>query len=324
MMSKSAWLMARQGCQTLRMLPITITAARKVRCAPLSLKTGHSTMHRAHITHRFFANETSEEDQGTASTRAWENKSDGEIRTTILEAALTHVQTSGFSVTALTKGAKDCGFESTAVHGMFDNGGMALLDHLCRTQTNSMVEAMQGMPLDDMTPLERVRCAIRTRLEMNAPYSDIWPSAMALGASSPDHLHTTHAHIAHTVECVWGVVGMGNDESTDVKKAALGGVYVSTELFMLSDQSVDHANTWAFLDRRLADLLDLQGLPLEIASKATVGLQVLGRALQSLSPEVASQQGMADIISKAKQAAAQAGQATANPGNSGNPGKSAN
>jgi len=249
-------------------------------------------------------------------TRSWAGQSDEEIRRAILDAALAHVHARGFSIPALTQGAKDCGFESTAVlHGMFDNGGMAVLDHLCRSQTAAMVEEVSKLPLHDMTALERVQCAMKSRLEMNKPYLDIWASAMALGAS-PEHLATTHAHIAHTVDCMWEIAGVNSDEATTyTKKVALGAVYVSTELFMLSDQSLEHEHTWAFMDRRLNDLLNLQGLPLELASKATVGLAVLGKALQSLSPLTAAAAASAgspqaaEIFSRATQAAAQAGEA---------------
>lgn len=35
------------------------------------------------------------------------------------------------------------------------------------------------------------------------------------------------------------------------------GVYVSTELFMLTDKSKDFRETWEFLERRLNDVLFL-------------------------------------------------------------------
>lgn len=41
------------------------------------------------------------------------------------------------------------------------------------------------------------------------------------------------------------------------KRASLAGVYKSTEIYMLQDNSEGHENTWEFLDRRLEDLVSL-------------------------------------------------------------------
>ena len=41
------------------------------------------------------------------------------------------------------------------------------------------------------------------------------------------------------------------------KRALLAGVYSSTELFMLTDTSPGHEETWQALDRRLSDMLAL-------------------------------------------------------------------
>ena len=48
------------------------------------------------------------------------------------------------------------------------------------------------------------------------------------------------------------------------KRALLAGVYVSTELFMLSDRSLDYISTWDFLDRRLNDVYQIGKLPKQV------------------------------------------------------------
>jgi ubiquinone biosynthesis protein COQ9 len=44
----------------------------------------------------------------------------------------------------------------------------------------------------------------------------------------------------------------------------LAGVYTSTELFMLTDASDNFADTWAFLDRRLEDVVTLSKYKAEV------------------------------------------------------------
>jgi hypothetical protein len=48
------------------------------------------------------------------------------------------------------------------------------------------------------------------------------------------------------------------------KRAVLAGVYTSTELFMLTDASDNFADTWAFLDRRLEDVVTLSKYKAEV------------------------------------------------------------
>ena len=44
------------------------------------------------------------------------------------------------------------------------------------------------------------------------------------------------------------------------KRALLAGVYSSTVLFWLNDKSEDFRDTWAFLDRRIADVMKVPKL----------------------------------------------------------------
>ena len=59
-----------------------------------------------------------------------------------------------------------------------------------------------------------------------------------------------------SVDTIWRAAG---DRSTDwnfySKRGLLAGVYGSTVLFWLQDNSEDFTETWAFLDRRIADVM---------------------------------------------------------------------
>jgi ubiquinone biosynthesis protein COQ9 len=69
------------------------------------------------------------------------------------------------------------------------------------------------------------------------------------------------------------------DTSTDfnwyTKRATLSGVYGSTVLFWLGDDSPGHAATWEFLDRRIADVMQIEKF------KAALRDNPLSRALRS-------------------------------------------
>jgi ubiquinone biosynthesis protein COQ9 len=74
----------------------------------------------------------------------------------------------------------------------------------------------------------------------------------------PIHAALAARLLYRTVDAVWHAVG---DRSTDynfyTKRMLLAGVYSSTVLFWINDKSADCAETWAFLDRRIADVMQI-------------------------------------------------------------------
>lgn len=71
----------------------------------------------------------------------------------------------------------------------------------------------------------------------------------------PDALPRTLEITGMMVDELWNLAG---DKATDynwyTKRGLLSAVYIATELFMLTDTSPGHAETWAFLERRLKDV----------------------------------------------------------------------
>ena len=62
--------------------------------------------------------------------------------------------------------------------------------------------------------------------------------------------------IWQTADIIWTACG---DTATDynwyTKRMILSSVYSATVLYWLGDSSSDYANTWAFLDRRIEDVM---------------------------------------------------------------------
>ena len=74
--------------------------------------------------------------------------------------------------------------------------------------------------------------------------------------ATPAYSKVATRSLYETVNTIWYWAG---DTATDfnfyTKRGLLAGVYTSTLLFWLNDDSPDHAETWAFLDRRIADVM---------------------------------------------------------------------
>ena len=65
----------------------------------------------------------------------------------------------------------------------------------------------------------------------------------------------------NTADAIWTALGdTSEDYNWYTKRATLSGVYSSTVLFWLGDDSAGHQATWEFLDRRIEDVMQFEKL----------------------------------------------------------------
>jgi ubiquinone biosynthesis protein COQ9 len=80
--------------------------------------------------------------------------------------------------------------------------------------------------------------------------------------AEPANVQTSLALMHELVDGIWAAAGDQSSDSTwYTKRMALQVVYTTTELYMLTDFSPGHADTWSALDRRMEDVKSVgQGL----------------------------------------------------------------
>lgn len=231
--------------------------------------------------------------QQPASEEPAQKQSSVDPEQRILAKALDHVAVHGWTVEALAAGATDLGYPSVA-HGMFPRGEAELVEYFMDSCLAKLRETLIANTdkLQTMTVAERLKFGVRTRLEMLEPVMAHWPQGMAVGAL-PQNAPTTAQKLAKLSDEIWYFAG---DKSTDfswyTKRAILTGIYASTELFMLNDKSLDYQETWAFLDRRVDETIQLGEVPQnlnDIAGMASIGLQSVFSAVTSLAGPLAGQ-----------------------------------
>jgi ubiquinone biosynthesis protein COQ9 len=182
-------------------------------------------------------------------------------RAALLKAALPHVPFDGWTRTAFLAGARDAGIEPALADNAFPGGMAELLDFYHRQADIEMVRALEGRPdLATLKTRQKVALAIRLRLEANAGYREAIRQALsflALPANAPLGARCLY----RTVDAVWYAAG---DKATDfsfyTKRGLLAGVYSATVLYWLNDKSDGFADTWTFLDRRIADVMKIYEL----------------------------------------------------------------
>jgi ubiquinone biosynthesis protein COQ9 len=105
---------------------------------------------------------------------------------------------------------------------------------------------------------EKIRSLVWRRLEIQAPAREAVRRALAILAM-PQNVPLALRISWRTADVMWRIAG---DTSTDfnhyTKRLTLGGVYGSTLVVWLDDQSEGFAETAAFLDRRIDDVMQIE------------------------------------------------------------------
>ena len=177
------------------------------------------------------------------------------LRDEILLAALPHVPFDGWTHRAMRRGAQDAGYEAAAADRAFPYGAADMVAHYSDLADRRMTEELARRDIGKMKIRERIATAIRVRLEQAAPHKDAVRRALSVLALPPNAPAAMRA-LYRTVDAVWMAAG---DTSTDwnfyTKRGLLAGVYGATVLCWLDDVSEGSAETWEFLDRRIADVM---------------------------------------------------------------------
>lgn len=176
-------------------------------------------------------------------------------RLLLLRTTLRHVPFDGWTAVAMKAAAADLGLDMAQAL-LLVPGGMDELAELFHAEADRrMLDALAERDLTALKVRERIALAVRLRLEPWA--GDREAIRRLLGfLAQPQEAPRAARLLYRTVDAIWHGIG---DRSTDftfyTKRALLTGVVSATALYWLEDKSEGCANSWAFLDRRIADML---------------------------------------------------------------------
>lgn len=181
-------------------------------------------------------------------------------RDRILLATLPHVAFEGWSDRALSAGLADAGLLPEQGPLAFAGGPLEMIEHWTRYGDRRMLEAVMHLDVAAMRMRESIAAAVRLRIEVNAPYREAVRRTISFLAFPPNAPVAAKSMYA-TVDAIWYAC---DDTSTDLsfytKRATLAAVYGATVLYWLDDPSEQFMDTWAFLDRRIDDVLRIPKL----------------------------------------------------------------
>ncbi|MBI1219785.1 MAG: COQ9 family protein [Rhodobacteraceae bacterium] len=178
------------------------------------------------------------------------------MRERLLAAALGHVPFDGWSEATFQAACKDAGVAPALARAVLPRGAVDLARAYHTAGDAAMVDRLQVANLGAMRFRDRIAAAVRYRLEVADREAVRRGTALF---ALPQHAAEGAKAIWGTADLIWETLG---DRSDDInwytKRMTLSGVYASTVLFWLGDETPGAEATWAFLDRRIEDVMRIE------------------------------------------------------------------
>jgi ubiquinone biosynthesis protein COQ9 len=183
-----------------------------------------------------------------------------ELRAALAEPLAAEAVFDGWGETALTAAATALGVPPDRARLAFPEGPVQMIDAWFTAIDRRMIEALPTERLKAMRIRERIAALVLSRIDAATPYKEALRRALAVLARPANA--ATGARLAwRAADAMWRLAG---DDATGFahysKRFTLTGVYGSTLLTFLDDESEGHADTRAFLDRRIENVMQFEKL----------------------------------------------------------------
>ena len=177
------------------------------------------------------------------------------LRLKIALAVGEHAAFDGWSAKAVDSAAAQLGIDAAQARLAFPKDQAEMVDAYIQGVDAALEAHFTPEKIATLKIRERIRALIWQRLEIMAPAREAVRTGISIMAM-PQNLPVGLKAGWRSADLMWRLAG---DTSTDYnhysKRLILSGVYGSTLLAWLDDQSEDWGESAAFLDRRLADVM---------------------------------------------------------------------
>lgn len=187
-------------------------------------------------------------------------------RDQILDAALKIAPFEGWTNLTIKRAAREAGLPEGA-EGLYFEGGIGdILDHWAARLDAQTIKSIAALNLEEMKIRDRVTQGVLARLQALHAHEEA-----ARRASSrlilPDLAGTGLAQIWRAADVIWTAIG---DTSTDAnyysKRTILSTVIGATLPVWLSDSDPEKTKARAFLDARIANVMEFEKLKWRVKS----------------------------------------------------------
>lgn len=161
----------------------------------------------------------------------------------------------GWSKAGVASAAEAIGADQDVAQLAFSGDPMAMIAAWIETIDAAMVAELPPEKLAAMKIRERIAALVGSRLEAMAGLEEALRRALAIMAM-PQNAARALRMGWHSADTMWRLAG---DDATDynhyTKRAILAGIYSATLAVFVDDESEGKAETYAFLDRRIAGVM---------------------------------------------------------------------
>lgn len=179
-------------------------------------------------------------------------------RREFLDAFLAHAPFDGWTDRSMRAAAKDLKLDMGDAALLFPAGMRDILACFHEEMDRALVKEAEKLDLPAMKIRERIAALVKLRIMLMEPHREAARRA-SLTLALPQHADLALKGLGQTVDTIWRLAG---DTATDwnyySKRAILAGVYGSTLLTWYGDHSENYEDTWAFLDRRIGDVMKFE------------------------------------------------------------------
>lgn len=181
-----------------------------------------------------------------------------DLRIELAQAIADAAAFDGWSAAAVRDAALIKGVHPDAAEFAFSGGAMDMIESWVRSVDRAMQEAW---PKEKVAPLkirERIRTLVQFRLDAIAGQKEALRRALAIMAMPQNATRALKLGWS-SADVMWRLAG---DTATDynhyTKRLTLGSIYAATLAVYVNDKSDDHAETRAFLDRRIEGIMKFE------------------------------------------------------------------
>ena len=178
-----------------------------------------------------------------------------EVRAALAPILPRHAAFDGWRAEAVAMAAAECRIDADIAQLAFSGGAMDMIDAWFASIDARMREAWPPEKLAALSIRQRIVALVETRLTLLARDREALRRAQAVLAMPPNLSHAARLGW-RAADGMWRAAG---DETTDLnhysKRMTLAGVYAATLLVFVDDESEDHAETRAFLARRIEGVM---------------------------------------------------------------------
>ncbi len=187
-----------------------------------------------------------------------------ELRDALAERLPGHAVFDGWNDTALAAAAAELGIPADRAALCFPGGAVDMIDGWFAAIDRNMAATLDARGVTGMKIRDRIRAALNARLDEATRHPDALRRALAT-LGRPVHAARAARLAWRAADAMWRAVG---DSSVDVawytKRATLTAVYAATLMAWMDDDSEAFADTRAFLDRRIDDVMKFEKLKAQI------------------------------------------------------------